>query len=429
MGMYDFLLGDRAQTDLPPMSQGRGQYGLMAEGISRALARRNNNVQNKVNGESVMREAVRRFESIGTDEAMQVAQTLRDNPQGAAYMAEQSGGWAQMEQAMQGRAQMAQAGQVLADIPGGAGGQGLTGMALVRHLVENGTPFDLAMQIAMQESKLRGKPAQLELKKIYDPNSPTGFRYASEEKALGQAAPGSGESISMNAKTGEFRIDRGGRTGFASGELGKKAQAKAQETAMGIQDSLVRLDEIAGSFDRELLELPTKARVAIAQGMDYLGIASEDQLKQITVASVFEQNVLDDLIRHIKFITGAQMSEKEADRIEKSRLSLNMSPHTFLTKLKHIRRKAKEANRRYMYMVATGKIQSGFSRERDGPLPMAEGEFKAIRKMRLDSVADTLLSANPGKSKDEIKQLALIQVNQELDSGDVGGWFKGFGDE
>ncbi len=136
--------------------------------------------------------------------------------------------------------------------------------------------------------------------------------------------------------TNEYRIDP--ETGYPRqvlkpGVMTSGAQTDVEKAATASEDALARLDTIAQGFDPELLTLPTQTRNALMGFVDRLGFDIGDEARaELTDATTFKQSVVDNMNRFIKEITGAQMSEAEAERIMKGVPNMEDGPTEFAAK-------------------------------------------------------------------------------------------------
>ncbi len=95
--------------------------------------------------------------------------------------------------------------------------------------------------------------------------------------------------------------------------------------------------EAAASFKPSFLQLPTKVKNFAVGFADILGLDLPDDVKsELQDFAVFRQNTFSNLNDYIKFITGAQMSVQEAERLKKAVPTNDDGPTTYLAKLNQI---------------------------------------------------------------------------------------------
>ncbi len=156
-----------------------------------------------------------------------------------------------------------------------------------------------------------------QLEEVFDPDSPTGTRLLPRREAAGKPGkPSTGFEITTGPEG--TTIKTGVRQTGGGEVLSKPTQTKLEEEIRTAQAGLQRLDSIVAAFKPEYLTLPTKASMAVAAGKELLGMElTEEQKTALTEYTAFKRDSVDNLNRYIKDITGAQMSEAEADRLRK----------------------------------------------------------------------------------------------------------------
>ena len=146
--------------------------------------------------------------------------------------------------------------------------------------------------------------------KLYD----TTEGWQSAKGAIGKIKPTSG----MEITTADGTTIRTGVRGTPGG-MQKPTAAKVEEKQLAANEGLSRISNIVKSFKPEFQEIPTKLGVAWSSLKSKMGanIPPEEKAKLQEFAA-FKQDSLENINLYIKEITGAQMSEKEADRIRRA---------------------------------------------------------------------------------------------------------------
>jgi hypothetical protein len=146
---------------------------------------------------------------------------------------------------------------------------------------------------------------------------PDGHMYANnlatnEPKHL--SAPSKNMVIESDGKGGfTFSQGTGAGGGFTRGTQG--AVEKKENDALA---GLSRLKQIENAFDPRYLKLGTRWSSLLSAGKEKLGMnVSVADKKQLREYSAFKRKAISNLNQYIKEITGAQMSEKEAERLMK----------------------------------------------------------------------------------------------------------------
>lgn len=141
-------------------------------------------------------------------------------------------------------------------------------------------------------------------KRQWDPGS-------KEWQSVGGVKPPSGMSIRVN-KDGSFELVQGPGAG-----LQRKTLGDIEEKLVGAREGLSRLRGIAAKFKPKYQEIPTRLGVAWTGLKARFGsgdVSSEDR-KALTEFADYRRDAISNINLYIKEITGAQMSEAEADRL------------------------------------------------------------------------------------------------------------------
>jgi hypothetical protein len=219
-----------------------------------------------------------------------------------------------------------------------------------------------------EESKTGGQ-----LIELYNPQDP------SQVKTLRRDAPqvdqlldqgwretSRGMSVTVTPE-GETRVTTGRRTDTGAMETATKSQL--EEKKVQSMETLNRLFNIKQMFRPEYQEIPTRLGIAWDELKERTGLGdlSQEEQQRIEDFSQYQQTALENINKYIKQITGAQMSEQEANRLRKAMpdpgegpLSGD-SPTAFKSKLNNTLRKMAFANARYNYWLNNrDKLDSKF---------------------------------------------------------------------
>lgn len=150
---------------------------------------------------------------------------------------------------------------------------------------------------------------------------------------------------------------------------GAPARNELEKDIIASTNGLARLDSISARFKPEYLELPNQL---VMKGVDFankLGIPVSDEHKtRLIEFTKFRQDAFDNMNRYIKEITGAQMSEQEADRLRKAMPDPeNDSAPVFKAKMDHAQEILRAAGERYKKLRTEGLSvnQSQFEVKKD----------------------------------------------------------------
>jgi len=219
------------------------------------------------------------------------------------------------------------------------------------------------------------------------------------------------------------------RTGVGRGGQTKKTKGAIETKALNAAEGITRLNEIASSFKPEFLQVGTKLKnlktIWQEKGADtplagILGKAKPEDQALLDDYSDFKRTSISNINLYIKEITGAQMSEKEADRI---RLGMpdpgegifdGDSPTQFSSKWSSTMKSLKLAAARYSYLLNQGvnaeSIQAMANSESLPSLSNMEG----IITTRDKEIEAEVRAANPDMSKGEIDINVAKQLQQEF---------------
>lgn len=201
------------------------------------------------------------------------------------------------------------------------------------------------------------------LQEVYDPNSPTGTRFVTDQQALGQyGKPSRGTKLSVGSN-GEISFEEGSGLNIGGGgnSLTKPTRGKIEEKLLNSTDAMSRLNSIQSSFKPEYLQLGTRAGNKIVEMKDFLGrpLDANDRT-QLSDFTTFRQNTTTNLNQTIKDATGTAMGAEEAVRIMStvpnsgSGMFDGDSPTQFKTKLDNSTKLTRNAIMRYNFALANG---------------------------------------------------------------------------
>ncbi len=152
------------------------------------------------------------------------------------------------------------------------------------------------------------------------------------------------------------------QTGVGSDEgLSKKVRGNVEGKLVGALEGLARIGNIVKSFKPEYQEIPTRLGVAWTSLKEKFGVnVPKEDRAFLEEFSTYKQDALENINLYIKEITGAQMSEKEANRLRKAQpdpgegLFDGDSPSVFKAKLVNQYKKLKLSTVRYSFYLKQG---------------------------------------------------------------------------
>ena len=165
-----------------------------------------------------------------------------------------------------------------------------------------------------------------------------------------------GQTINIGAD-GSVTIGKG----LGSGTLEKGTKKNLEQQIINNSVNFEGFKEIKELYREEFSQLPTKWKINYLKIKDGLGDwnifgdISEEDKALITAYSEWEQKSWEMTNAYIKSITGAQMSEKEAERILKGFADpRKLSPTEYQTKLNGILENAMNSTIRYNLILRSG---------------------------------------------------------------------------
>lgn len=189
--------------------------------------------------------------------------------------------------------------------------------------------------------------------------------------------------------------------------LGKAAETKVDEGLLDTSATLMRLNGIRKQYKPEWSEFSTQAGMKLNQlGEKYLGVniapATKEKFKQYTQ---WRQKATTNLNLTIKALTGAAMSETEAQRIMSTLPTPDDSPSEFQAKLDGAEQETKMALARLTYIKRRGGMSIA-----DVPLEAMPDLMRA----RDREIEGEVLRRYPNMAPAERNDLIKRQLAQEF---------------
>lgn len=163
-------------------------------------------------------------------------------------------------------------------------------------------------------------------------------------------------------------ITMGGSAG--GGDMTKKTRGTIEGKLFAAQEGLARLDDIKRGFKPEYQQIATRwnawatawqEKAEGTPGLEWLaGKASPEDKKMLAEFSVYKRKSIENINLYIKEITGAQMSEPEANRLRKAMpdpgegIFDGNSPTEFKSKMDDVISSLRKASARYAYSLRNG---------------------------------------------------------------------------
>jgi hypothetical protein len=174
-----------------------------------------------------------------------------------------------------------------------------------------------------------------------------------ELRVLKGVQPTPKKGMTVYDREGNPIVSMGGGPGQ---DLTKKTQGTIQQKIMDGSEQIARMEIIAGEYKPEYQELGTRFKAAWTGLKAKLGQGVEEEDRQQLVDfKKFQRKAIENINLYIKELTGAQMSEKEADRLRLAQPDPGEKwysgddPITFKTKMDDVLKYAKAAVARYRW--------------------------------------------------------------------------------
>jgi len=160
-------------------------------------------------------------------------------------------------------------------------------------------------------------------------------------------------------RDGNLLVDMSG--GGTTGEMTPKTKGTIEEKLLGGKEQLARMQSISSEFKPEYQEIGFRLQNTWTSIKAKFGqnVSSEDSQKLIEFKK-FQRKAIENINLYIKELTGAQMSEKEADRLRLAQPDPGESwwqgddPITFKADMDDILKATRAAVARYEYYRTKG---------------------------------------------------------------------------
>lgn len=240
------------------------------------------------------------------------------------------------------------------------------------------------------------------------PPSPADRLTPAQRQALGLALIGKGDAgqILMNADN--------------ANKLNKEAVNRVEGQMLDAVNQIGRLDEISKSYKDRFQTLEGKVGNKVNAWLDYSEITRKNMKpkdrQELAEFTAFRRDAFENLNRYIKEVTGAQMSEAEAQRLMRAMPNPGTglwdgdSPTEFRSKMESVIRQTKLAYARMSYLRKGGFAGSADEAARQLPLERMQG----VIQKRTDEIAREAIKANPGATQQDVAPLVRQRLRAEF---------------
>lgn len=201
-------------------------------------------------------------------------------------------------------------------------------------------------------------------------------------------------------------------------KLGNEARNELDKKQLNTTESLARLNQISQSYRPEFQQIEPRLGFAWTDLVSKFraGRVSPEQQRQLAEFSAFRADAINNLNQYIKEITGAAMTNAEAERLTKalpnpgSGIFDGDSPPDFEAKLKAGIRNARLAIARYNFMRANGFTGNVEEAAKSVPLE----RMNKIINDRAGAILRETQNANPGIAPDQLRPLVRQRLRSEF---------------
>jgi len=241
------------------------------------------------------------------------------------------------------------------------------------------------------------------------------------DQAITKAISSKGMVIESDGKGG-FTIKTNADTN--AGGLQRSTLGKIETSQIAANEGLSRISKIVKSFKPEFQEIPTKLGVAWSGLKSKMGanIPPEEKAK-LEEFSVFKQDALENINLYIKEITGAQMSEKEADRLRKAMpdpgdgIFGGDDPVSFKSKLTNTYKKLRLSAIRHGHYIKQGLGEDTIKNLIKSDSIVSLEEMEKILDSRGEIYEAELRKQNPNISTADLFSQVKAQLAKEFNMG------------
>ena len=152
-------------------------------------------------------------------------------------------------------------------------------------------------------------------------------------------------------------------------ELQKSTVGQLEKKLIQSQESLGRMDQIITDFKPEYLTIGDKIETSLLGWQEKAGMTLDpSQKKALADRATFFQKTFDSVNRAIRDMTGAQMSEGEADRLMRGMPNQDDAPTEFMAKMQSVIGQIKSYDRLYRETMGQGIGPTGEAAPNSDPL-------------------------------------------------------------
>jgi hypothetical protein len=230
--------------------------------------------------------------------------------------------------------------------------------------------------------------------------------------------PAKGEKISIDPSSGQVTIEKGDYLGARSDVAPGMGIATSNTLNKSLYDNYTQLDrlkQVAKTYNPDFLKYDSKFKAYKIRVKNKLGIElTPDEEKFSHDFAVFKRRTIENINKYIKEITGAQMSQAEAERLMEAMPNVGSGfwdgdgPVDFQAKLQDAIDMAKRAVIRDLYIKRNG-ITFKSKDEMATAISLYSGVDNLINQEG-QKIEEEIRAAQPGLTDPEVEQAVMLQL-------------------
>lgn len=214
-----------------------------------------------------------------------------------------------------------------------------------------------------------------------------------------------------------------GRGGKRAGGMERKTKGTIEDKLMASANSLARMDTIRRKYKRKFLEWGPRINAKLLSWKSKFGQKlTPEQSQFVREISSFNRDSIENINLYIKEVTGAQMSEREADRIRLAQpdpgegIFGGDAPEVFEAKLEGAYASIKRAQARYTYWLRKGVDMGDMTKSQLENFTRGNtlDGIEEIMRDREKEIIDQTRQSDPNISDGDLKTILMRTLSQEF---------------
>lgn len=218
------------------------------------------------------------------------------------------------------------------------------------------------------------------------------------------------------------------RTGVPQTEYTKKTQGSIEDKLHASSSKMQRMSKLIQNFSPELLDRTNKLKAELNNQLEAWNLKdlSGKEKQELAKITTYAQDAIENINATIQEISGAEMSEKEANRLRLQEPDMGEhwwkgdGPTKFKTKLLNTYQKTQKAIARYHYIVNNG-FEIDVNSEGDATVfrgrsgkPIDLDDMPALINKRAQEIEAEIRANNTGLTVDLLEQQTEQRLAEEF---------------